>query len=46
MEVIFSIRQLMESYREQKDLHMIFINLDKAYDKIPRNVMLWALEKK
>jgi hypothetical protein len=46
MEVIFSIRQLMESYREQKDLHMIFIDLDKAYDKIPRNVMLWALEKK
>jgi hypothetical protein len=25
---------------------MIFINLEKAYDKISRNIMWWALERK
>jgi hypothetical protein len=45
MEVIFLIRQVMERYKEQKDLHMVFIDLEKTYDKIPKNLMWWALDK-
>jgi hypothetical protein len=46
IETIFLIRQLMKKCREQKkDMHMIFNDLEKAYDKVTRNVMWWALQK-
>jgi hypothetical protein len=45
MDDIFLIRQMMEQYREQKDLHIVFIDLEKTYDKIPRNVTWWILDK-
>ena len=45
-EAIFLIRQVMERFREQKkDLHLVFIDSEKVYDKIPRNVMWWSLDK-
>jgi hypothetical protein len=36
----------MERCKEQnKFLHMIFIDLKKAYDKVTRNILWWTLQK-
>ncbi|XP_071713050.1 uncharacterized protein [Rutidosis leptorrhynchoides] len=41
MEAIHIIRSLMEKYREkQKSLHMAFLDLEKAYDCVPRK-LIW-----
>jgi hypothetical protein len=45
VEAIFLIRQLMKRYKEQKNMHMVCIDLEKAYDKVTMNIMWWALQK-
>jgi hypothetical protein len=40
------IKQLMKRDKKQKKgLHMVFIDLEKTYNKVPRNIMWWALQK-
>ena len=43
-DAIFALRQVHEKDREgHKDLHGMFINLEKAYDRVQWEMLYWYL---
>ncbi|CAK1593075.1 unnamed protein product [Parnassius mnemosyne] len=47
MDPIFALRILMEKHREKNmPLHFLFLDLQKAFDCVPREMIWWALRSK
>lgn len=45
-DAIFILRQIHEKYLvKQKDLFFAFVDLEKAFDRVPRKVLWWAMRK-
>ena len=41
---LFILRRMQEKFRgREKKLYMCFVNLEKAFDRVPRKVKEWAL---
>ena len=46
-DALFILRRMQEEFRErEKKLYMCFVDLEKAFHRVPRKVMKWASRKK
>ena len=46
VDAIFMVRQLQKKFLEKrKDLFFAFVDLERAFDRVPREVVRWALRQ-
>ena len=46
-DALFVVRRMQEEYRNnKKKLYICFVDIEKAFDRVPRKVMEWAMRKK
>ena len=43
---IFIVRRMQEEYQKKARSCMCFVGMEKAFDKVPRKMMEWAMRKK
>ena len=44
---MFILRRLQDDYLDkEKKLSMCFVDLEKAFDRVPRKVLEWAMRKR
>ena len=47
VDAIFIIRQVQEKFLEgNRKLYWCFVDLEKAFDRVPREVVYWSLRKR
>ena len=45
-DAMFALKMLMEKYREgQRELHCVFVDLEKAYDMVPQEELWYCMKK-
>ena len=44
-DAILVVRQLQEKYGEKRKLYHVFVDLEKAFDRVPREMIVWALRR-
>ena len=46
VHAIFIISRMQKEYQKDKKLYMRFVDMEKAFDRVPRKVMEWDMRKK